>query len=1403
MIQSKVKHRALKWLETLFFPAFWLVSRLRFRVKAGLLLLILIIAFFLVIASLYQRLNRDIETARQELIGLDLLPPLYRIVERMQEHRGLSSGVLSGGTVLDKVRQVKQQMVTRAFKSLGDKLPAEIISSTDWQEIREGWLWIVAHGLTLDVADNFSRQQQLIEKLLRFSTALADRFSLTSQPDIGIHYLLKALLDQLPAKLESLARLRGVVTGILAQQHASVAQVVQVKILLYQARSAMTSLRQDLEHTGQLNPSIQYQLTTAAQRLSTQYRSVVTPLRLNLLAVNLPVANLPVKMLYMSAADFFARASTAISTGYSITSRDLIPEIRRLILQRLNEAKNTRISSLLVAITALLLVLYFSIGMYWSALRSIQYISRTADQLARGDLGLRLQMGAKSELGAVADSINDLVDELTRLVRLEKESRERVQAIVDSSQDALVELDAEGRITGWSYQAQKQLGWTRDQVLGQDSRQVLIPESLRDRHLLRIDEFISTGDAAQLNKGIETKILHRDGHSIAVEVSLAPVRTAQGYEFNVFIRDISLRKQSQLRKQTRRLVLEQLVNSEPLSDILASIIKAVEQENPLVLCSILLLDRDGNNLLLGAAPSLPDFFNAANDGFAVGEDVGCSDVLAYRGQRILVEDLQKNTTGSAARELAFRAQLHSCWSEPVIGADARVLGAFTLFRRQPGQPGTADIALIEYAAQLTALAIERHRANQRLQLSSRIFTEAGEGITVTDAKGTILDVNPAFCAITGYSRSEVLGKNPSILKSGKQSGAFYASMWQQIREQGSWQGEIWNRRKNGELYAEILTISSIMNEEHEISHYVGLFSDITLIKQQQKTLEFMAHYDVLTALPNRNLFADRLNQAISRSKRKQTLLAVCFLDLDNFKAVNDQYGHATGDRLLIEVTSRIRANIREEDTACRQGGDEFVLLLQELKTMDQCEQMLERICNAVAQPYPIDGCQHRISVSTGVTLYPMDDADPDMLVRHADQAMYQAKQAGKNRYHLFDVAKDQQSVNQHQRLREMEVALQEGQFCLYYQPKVNMASGTIVGVEALIRWQHPQRGLLVPDAFLPYVEGTALEINLGDWVIEQALQYSTQAAKEQSVSRVSINISSKHLQSPAFVDQLLRFLECYPEMDPGSLQLEILESSALGDLQVISDVIKKCQKACGVQIALDDFGTGYSSLAHMRNLSADIIKIDRSFVNGLLDDYDDYAIVEGVIALATSFNCQVLAEGVETVEQGLMLLLMGCEQAQGYAIARPMPASELTHWVRHYQANPDWRQLQVTGFGEQENQLQQYRLLLQHWLDSFVANIQTLSETDRRWPVLSNSDSPQAAWIRRTRRKQQFSILWLDQLEVMQLQLLDRALKLYGQWQQGESGVACEGLAGLRDMATVVFRHLESAAGHPVDAAEV
>ena len=567
---------------------------------------------------------------------------------------------------------------------------------------------------------------------------------------------------------------------------------------------------------------------------------------------------------------------------------------------------------------------------------------------------------------------------------------------------------------------------------------------------------------------------------------------------------------------------------------------------------------------------------------------------------------------------------------------------------------------------------ERKQAEEKLHLAASVFTHAREGIMITTADGTIIEVNDAFSRITGYSRDEALGNNPRILSSGRHSTEFYAAMWGALVEKGHWYGEIWNRRKNGEVYVEMQTISAVRDAQGHALQYVALSTDITALKAYQSQLEHIAHYDALTSLPNRVLLGDRLHQAIAQTQRRGQRLAVAYLDLDGFKAINDRHGHEAGDQLLIALAARMKESLREGDTLARMGGDEFVAVLLDLSEVADSVPMLNRLLAAAAQPVHFGEAVLQVSASLGVTFFPQaEDADADQLLRQADQAMYQAKQAGRNRYHVFDAEQDRSVRGHHESVERIRKGLTEHEFVLYYQPKVNMRKGTVIGVEALIRWQHPDKGLLAPAMFLPVIETHPLAIELGEWVIDTALRQMTQWQADGLAIPVSVNIGARQLQQADFAERLRQILVAHPKVRPGDLELEVLETSALEDLVHVSQVIQACREI-GVTFALDDFGTGYSSLTYLKRLPVTKLKIDQSFVRDMLDDPDDLAILEGVIGLASAFRRQVIAEGVETVEHGTMLLQLGCDFAQGYGIARPMPVSELPGWTQAWRTDPAW-----------------------------------------------------------------------------------------------------------------------------------
>ena len=562
---------------------------------------------------------------------------------------------------------------------------------------------------------------------------------------------------------------------------------------------------------------------------------------------------------------------------------------------------------------------------------------------------------------------------------------------------------------------------------------------------------------------------------------------------------------------------------------------------------------------------------------------------------------------------------------------------------------------------------ESRRLEASLQLAASVFAHAREGITITDADANILEVNDSFTEITGYAREEVLGGNSRLLNSGRQTSDFYAQMWRTLLDTGYWSGEVWNRRKNGEIYPEALNISAVRDSRGKIRHYVGLFADITQVKGHQQQLERMAHYDVLTNLPNRLLFSEHLRQAMAQASRRGCQLAVVYLDLDGFKAINDLYGHSAGDGLLVALAQRMRAALREGDILARLGGDEFAAVLMDLHTAAECLPVLSRLLQAAAEPVEVDGALLSVSASIGYTLFPRDDVDADQLLRHADQAMYSAKQLGKNCHCLFDVAQDVAVRSQRETVEHIRRAFEQEEFVLHYQPRVNMKTGEVLGAEALIRWLHPERGLLPPSEFLPIVENRPLGVMIGEWVMGTALAQMECWHADGLELPVSVNVAFRQMQHAEFVSGLREALAKYPRVSPSSLELEVLETGLIDDWAQARQIMDGCREL-GVRFALDDFGTGYSSLTYLRRLPADVLKIDQSFVRDMLDDAEDMAIVQGVLGLARAFGRDVVAEGVETEAHCERLMQLGCDLAQGYGIARPMPATEIPAWVRDWGA---------------------------------------------------------------------------------------------------------------------------------------
>ncbi|TSE34632.1 sensor domain-containing protein [Tepidimonas charontis] len=566
------------------------------------------------------------------------------------------------------------------------------------------------------------------------------------------------------------------------------------------------------------------------------------------------------------------------------------------------------------------------------------------------------------------------------------------------------------------------------------------------------------------------------------------------------------------------------------------------------------------------------------------------------------------------------------------------------------------------------VALEHSRA-----IAASVFQDAGEAIVITDERGVVLDVNAAMERMSGYTREALIGRADLPWRPvDRQGHADWTRLRQRLLREGRWRGEACWRRHDGTEFPVIETIAAVRDEHGQPIRYVAIAQDISELKAQQRALEHQAYYDALTGLPNRILLGDRLDLAIATAHRHQRRVAVAYLDLDGFKYVNDTHGHDRGDWVLRLMAQRLQAALREGDTLARVGGDEFVAILCDLDDSDRWTRVVERLLAACAQPIEHGGETLRLSTSIGVTLYPDDSADAEVLLRHADQALYRAKREGKNRWCLYDPREDRSAAAHAELIADVRRALRSGgEFQLYVQPRVRLSDGAIVGAEALLRWQHPERGLLPPGAFLPAIEHDDVMVELGDWVIAEALRLLQSWHDRNAPWALSINVAARQLRAPEFAHRLEHLLARHPGLPPSRLELEIVESSALEGIETLEQQLQRC-RALGVSLAIDDFGTGYSSLAYLKRLPANVVKIDQSFVRDVFDDISDLRIVEGVVALGQAFGLQVVAEGVETLAHGELLLRLGADTAQGYGVARPMPATAWDAWVAAWQTPPSW-----------------------------------------------------------------------------------------------------------------------------------
>ncbi len=863
------------------------------------------------------------------------------------------------------------------------------------------------------------------------------------------------------------------------------------------------------------------------------------------------------------------------------------------------------------------------------------------------------------ELPATLEKVRHQVELARERVHL-RETTERLEHVLAISPVVLysLRLDQAGAVPLWvSSNIRRLLGYTVEQALQPDWWSSHLHPEDRDATLARMGNLSGSEHFSH-----DYRFYDSQGqiHWIRDEQRRVPPVHGASDEVIGALHDITETKLAEQLRETRVAVLDGLVSHRPLPMILKEIVSRLETLHPDMRVSILLSDPHSGRLHNGAAPSLPDFFNAAVEGLEPGIGRGSCGTSAFIGKQVIVEDIRNHAYWAPYAEIAERAGLRACWSTPFKDKSGRVLGTFGIYYARPRAPTQEELDLIGEFARIAGLAVERGRADDSLRQAAAVFESTREGVVITDLQPRIVGVNPAYTTITGYTEAEVLGNNPNLLQSGREDQAFYRAMWNSILETGHWQGEIWNRRKNGELFPQLLTVSTVYDSEGFPSNYVGVMTDLSQLKDTEARFEHLAHYDSLTGLPNRLLLQSRLMHALETAERNKSRIAVLYIDLDRFKNINDSLGHPVGDELLEALALRMRERLRDEDTLGRLGGDEFLLILENLQRPEYAAGIARDMINLLEQSFQLpSGHEVYVGASIGISLFPEDGASCTELIQHADVALYQAKETGRNTFSFYTPGLTRvvdERLNMEARLRR---ALAQNEFVVHYQPQVDIHSGAVIGCEALVRWNDPEHGLIPPARFIPLAEETGLIVPLGEWVLHQAcVQARAWIDAGLPALSLSVNLSARQMRQPEIASRIAAILK-ETGLPAEYLKLELTESMIMGHGEE-GVALLHTLKALGLRLSIDDFGTGYSSLAYLKRFPIDELKIDQGFVRDIPHDSGDMEITAAIIGLARGLRLNVVAEGVETEAQREFLVQQGCHAYQGFLFSRPLPADAFT-----------------------------------------------------------------------------------------------------------------------------------------------
>lgn len=719
-----------------------------------------------------------------------------------------------------------------------------------------------------------------------------------------------------------------------------------------------------------------------------------------------------------------------------------------------------------------------------------------------------------------------------------------------------------------------------------------------------------------------------------------------------------------LRDQQHR-ILHLIATGHSLARVLDELAHVVIGLFPPSLCVVMTYDQRNDCLRIGAAPKVDAKILQLLDGIAIAPHSSSFSAAAFHLKTIIVTDITKDETCGETRKLALRAGYRACWTHPIVSPEGELLGVIGMYHKEARRPTEKELKFIVDVSDLAAIAIGRDQAERRMGILSSAVEQTDDAIIITDKAGFIEYANPANERVTGYRSEEIIGRKTNIVKSGQHDTAFYTELWDTIRRGNAFRAIFINRRKDQELYYEAKTITPITDGHGHIVHFVSTGKDITAHMEIQERLSHLAHYDTLTDLGNRVLLRNRLDAAIEQAQRNGHLVALLYLDLDRFKTINESLGHSIGDNLLKAVGQRLHDCIRKGDTIARLGGDEFTVLLPFVHDVGAPAHVARNLLEALRPPVAVDGHEVFISASIGITVYPDDGQSAETLLKNADLAMYRAKSTGGDSYEFFTEDMTLLTVKRLDMEHKLRYALERNEFSLHYQPRADIQSGKVCGLEALLRWQQPELGSLAPAEFIPVLEDTGLIIPVGEWIIQSVCAYAQSLRRAGfDALRFAINLSPRQFRDKSLVGSIRQSLQD-SGLDHRYLELELTENLLIENIDTTIAMLNELHDL-GIHISIDDFGTGYSSLAYLKRFPIDTVKIDRTFVRDVVTDVDDKAIVNAIIGMSRSLGFSVTAEGVETKEQLEFLRLQGCNELQGFFLSPPLNTEDLERWLSRF-----------------------------------------------------------------------------------------------------------------------------------------